>query len=380
MSDPTSNSIELDLNEAVQQTVYRIGYRPDPFAWTPWQYAHQGRFDGRWDDPKGNFRTLYVADQLLSCLLEVLADFRPDIAVTAELDQIEEDPRDDDFPTAPAGVIPDEFLAERAGGEAAMSGRFVDVRKPVTIGELRRQFGAFAARLGFPDLDAAALKSSVPRELTQTMSGWFYTLGPIPVDGVAFGSRHGDNLPIWAIYEQPGEAETGSHTLSDYVRVELDKNTPALTEAMRIHGLRWSTDGPAGTAPITLQQWLRDRFDIDAVTAALSELTQMAGAAARHMDSQDKGAATEVALDAVAMKAAAFSDEVRKVLQRPPAPVEQVRGPFTAGLLRWLDAAETIKRATLERDPAGMGRGEAALAAGSVEFERAAAALRRSEQ
>lgn len=41
--------------------VYRVGYQPDPWAWTPWEYAGaDGRFHGRWDDPDGTWRTLYL--------------------------------------------------------------------------------------------------------------------------------------------------------------------------------------------------------------------------------------------------------------------------------------------------------------------------------
>ena len=59
--------------------VWRVGFRPDPWAWTPWQYASDdGRFPGRWDDPDGSFRTVYAGRDLLACLLEVLARFPPD--------------------------------------------------------------------------------------------------------------------------------------------------------------------------------------------------------------------------------------------------------------------------------------------------------------
>jgi hypothetical protein len=39
--------------------VWRVGYAPDPWAWTPWEYASDsGRFNGRWDDEDAKFRTL----------------------------------------------------------------------------------------------------------------------------------------------------------------------------------------------------------------------------------------------------------------------------------------------------------------------------------
>ena len=39
---------------------------PDPWAWTPWQYAHAGRFGGRWDDPVGRWRTPYAGRSTLA--------------------------------------------------------------------------------------------------------------------------------------------------------------------------------------------------------------------------------------------------------------------------------------------------------------------------
>lgn len=73
----------------------RVGYRPEPWAWPSWQHATDGRFPGRWDDGYGNFRTIYAGSRLLSCLLEVLACFRPDPALAAQLSDI----IDDDEPT-----------------------------------------------------------------------------------------------------------------------------------------------------------------------------------------------------------------------------------------------------------------------------------------
>ena len=71
--------------------VWRVGYRPDPWAWPSWQYATNGRFPGRWDDAEGNFRTIYAGSHLLSCLLEVLACFRPDPDLAAQLSDIIDD-------------------------------------------------------------------------------------------------------------------------------------------------------------------------------------------------------------------------------------------------------------------------------------------------
>ena len=76
------------------ETVWRIGFRPDPWAWSGWEWAANGRFRGLWDDLHGNFRTIYAGSSLKACLLEVLAGFRADARLAAELDEIVEDDED----------------------------------------------------------------------------------------------------------------------------------------------------------------------------------------------------------------------------------------------------------------------------------------------
>lgn len=222
-----------------QNIIYRIGYRPEPFAWTPWQYATNGRFVGRWDDHEGRFRTLYVADRLLGCLLEVLAAFRPDLALLAALQDIDGD-EDAQYPTAIGGTVPTRWLLPRVAGQALMTGSFADVSNAHTVSALRDKFADVALALGLTDLDAAALKLQAPRRLTQQIAGWLYQL-ETPPDGVGFGSRHDDRLRMWAIFEQPAEDQTGSHTLTSQLPVELTEDTPELLEALDIFGLSWST-------------------------------------------------------------------------------------------------------------------------------------------
>jgi hypothetical protein len=220
---------------------WRIGFAPEPFKWTPWEYAEIGGFDGRWDDPDGVYRTLYLGDRLLGVLLEVLARFRPDIALAAELAAIDdEDAEAERYPTLPAGHVPRSWMQPRLVGAAQVRGEFVDVRRASTVGTLRRRFAALAADLQLPDLDAAALKATAPRQLTQVISSWFYRALRPPVSGVEFGSRHGDDLTMWAVFEQPGEAESGSNCLRDATAAALAEDMPDVIEAMRIHGLVWA--------------------------------------------------------------------------------------------------------------------------------------------
>src|ERR1700688_1294613 len=51
-------------------TIYRVGYKPDPWHWTPWEFGDEhGRFTGRWDDLAGVWRTLLPTGGVGACLL-----------------------------------------------------------------------------------------------------------------------------------------------------------------------------------------------------------------------------------------------------------------------------------------------------------------------
>ena len=84
---------------AADRPLFRIGRRPDAWAWPPWSYASpDGTFGNRFDDPQSDYRVLYASSQRLGPFLETLARFRRDIAIDAEYALIESDERDDAFP------------------------------------------------------------------------------------------------------------------------------------------------------------------------------------------------------------------------------------------------------------------------------------------
>lgn len=224
--------------------VWRVGHRPDPWAWTPWQYAGEdGRFSGRWDDPRGAFRTVYAGRELLACLLELLAPFRPDSLLEDHLAGID---ADDEYPSARPGTVPVEWLAVREASSATLSGTYCAVTDKESVATLRSVFLPAALRRGLADLDAGSLRLSAPRALTQEIAGWLYDLHDGVrelVDGVQFESRHGDDLTLWAVFERDGDQAvsarlTGSHTL------RLHRDHPDLREAFRLHRLAWSDAAP----------------------------------------------------------------------------------------------------------------------------------------
>jgi len=128
---------------------YRVGYPPTSWEWTPWEFATDGRFTGRWDDPAGMWRTLYVGATRLSCYLEVLAYARRSEELSAALEEIVDD-EPDEFPTIEPGHIPRSWMSSRVTGSGAISGWFVVPGDTESVATLRTLFRPHAIRHGLP--------------------------------------------------------------------------------------------------------------------------------------------------------------------------------------------------------------------------------------
>lgn len=239
----STDSGNLHCEDALDRQVWRVGYAPQPWDWTPWQYAEQGRFDGRWDDPDGVWRTVYVGASPLGCYLEVLAPFRVDTTLQSELAEIDEDPSDcADYPTIAGGVVPASWRRARRIGTASLSGWYALPADKESLPALRSRFLPLAIRLHLPDVDAGTIRLAKPRTFTQHIAQWiFQQVGPDgrPLAGVRFESRHGDNLALWAAFERPADGDVSAwlnHTDAN----PIDADDAHLIDAMRIHRLRWS--------------------------------------------------------------------------------------------------------------------------------------------
>lgn len=221
--------------------VWRVGYRPEPWAWTPQQFV---TYRGRWDDSERQFRTLYVGDSLYGCLLEVLAPERPDPSIAKELDEID-DPDDQAalYTEHPAGTMDYSWFDRRLCGQARLRGRYCYVTHSATVATLRASFDLAAYGVDPDTFDVAFLKDKVQRELTRAIARWLYGQaaddGASAVDGIEFRSRHGDELKMWAIFERSADSET-SRLLEDTTEFEIRPDHEDFAAAMRFHGLRWA--------------------------------------------------------------------------------------------------------------------------------------------
>ena len=233
---------ELRIVPAPAERVWRVGFKPDPWAWSGWEWATDGRFNGRWDDSAGNFRTVYAGESLLACLLEVLAAFRPDPQLLVDLDEIDEDPADANHPTSTAGEVPYSWLEHRTACSATLTGDYCDVAHSDSVAALRPRFISAVLHLGRQDFDTATLKDPALRSLTQPVATHLVAVG---VDGVTFTSRHGEELSLWAIFERPDDGEISPHLVDRSLEV-LTPEHPELQQAMAHHDLHWLVESQKG--------------------------------------------------------------------------------------------------------------------------------------
>lgn len=181
--------------------LYRLGRRPDPWAWPDWAYAGaDGTFGNRYDDPAASYRVLYASSQRIGAFVETLARFRPDLTVLAELDQI-------DGEDEPSAGVPREWLDTRMIGEAAVHGRFADIGGAGSLALLRTALAPVAVDYGLSDIDAATIRLSAPRAFTQHVSRFVYERREDdgPFAGVCYRSRLGDGIVNWAVFEPPSQ-------------------------------------------------------------------------------------------------------------------------------------------------------------------------------
>ncbi len=110
---------------------------------------------------------------------------------------------------------------------------------PESLPTLRARFLNEAKAFGLADLDAAAIRDSRPRALTQAISAWIYTLSSadgIPISGIEFASRHGDNVRLWALCERDTTTSAPRQVTAvstDPVNVDHPELTPVIASSLR---------------------------------------------------------------------------------------------------------------------------------------------------
>jgi len=129
-----------------------------------------------------------------------------------------------------------------------------------------------------------------------------------------------------------------------------------------------------------MQQWIEQHMSIfEELGNAVTAVAKSAGDAGRAIDSH--GPRSAQASQSL-VQASGAATELLAVVGRarclPAIPNEDTQHHFDAGLGRWTDAAETIAAAAQRGDGPEAVRAARALEAGTNEFLRSAAALRRA--
>lgn len=205
------------------EPLYRLGRLPDPLAWPPRQYVGTGRFD----DPLGEFRVLYVAEQRLACLVETLYGFRRPLAVLGAERALSAD----EAPPLPAAILPPGWRQKRGFHRLRLTAaqRWLDLRSLDTREALRPVFASLLTHLRLPERDLSAVYGP-HRVLTQGIARWAYDWG---YAGLRYGSRYNEAFNCWAIFERPDLA-----TFSREGKVELiAPDDPDFLAAVELFGL-----------------------------------------------------------------------------------------------------------------------------------------------
>jgi hypothetical protein len=166
----------------------------------------------------------------------VLARFRPDPHVLKELQDIT---GDEDRFLLP-GQLDISWLEHRRLGEATVMGRFADIGHSESLARLRIDLAARIVHFGIHDLDAATIRLSVPRRLTQGISRYVYEQtspsGKRSFDGLSYLSRLGEEFRNWALFEPVTDAEEAVELL-DPISLPIGVEDPDLRRALDIHGI-----------------------------------------------------------------------------------------------------------------------------------------------
>lgn len=235
---------------APRERVWRVGRRPSPWNWAPWQYASSdtGTFPGRWDSPEPHtYRTTYAASDPHGALLEVLAHFRPDPVLIAAMADIDVDEVDETiYPTMPRGTVPGEWFASRMLTSADLSGAYVDIAHSDTIAALWGEFAAWAtSEFKLPDFDGSALQNADARPLTQAISALLFRLTDedgLPLNaGIRFLSRFGADQELWTVFEQPTDGDTSGFLSLPGAHVLIGEE-PETLRAMSTLGIKIEPD------------------------------------------------------------------------------------------------------------------------------------------
>lgn len=232
-----------------QRRLYRVSYSPDPAELPDWKYISQRN---RWDDPKREYRALYLASSPVGALLETMQDLRPSVSAISRLAALEQNEgRFDLKDVAAYGAVPERFFAKRFIGHVTLSddtAGFLAAAHVVSIQRWRVMLARLAEQLGLSDVSLATVIGSLPqqqgagpRAFTQALSRLIYEMTP-PVPGIVAPSSLGLPYVNYTVFEH-GAGKLRTDIVSRAAR-PLDPRDPIVQDAMDVLRLRLVSSPP----------------------------------------------------------------------------------------------------------------------------------------
>lgn len=193
---------------------WRIGHVSAPLDFVPRNHC---TWLHRFDDPLHEYRTLYCAEERLTCFYEVFQDREPDTQLQHEFAN---------WRRAPAGIIlAGEVTWKRreelalASGVSYVHGGLIDLDDLSVRRAIEKEHAELLGNHGLAHLNIAEIRSR-QREITQAVSRSLYEQGAA---GVRYSSNL-DNRRCFALFEGRGYLE------ADGEPERLTENLPELIE------------------------------------------------------------------------------------------------------------------------------------------------------
>ena len=196
--------------------------------------------EGRWDDPDGEFRTLYAAATPSAAYTETLAVLRPAHDQVARIRRTQPTPPND--PDLHTGKIPVGYLDARHIGVAACHPdvRLIDMSDPATHASfpahVRRVLGWFDIR----DADRGTVMTGdrrVTRYLARHLWQTCRDRGLTHIRGLRYESRLTPTATCFALWDDPSPIDTSTITLHP-----VEPTDPSLLRAVEVLGLSIAPD------------------------------------------------------------------------------------------------------------------------------------------
>lgn len=192
--------------------LWRIARGLDPFSFDPPRsrlplsdYPILG--GNRWDDPDGEFATLYCSTTPEGAFAETIARYRNRPGLLDRIDRFltGQPDSDYDFPLSP-GRVPDEYFTNRVLGHVTVDPavRFVDVDHPHTHSAATAALEPLLAKHGLQSVDRGVMYHP-DRRLTRPIARYYWQLARSGDHhdwaGLRYMSRLGPDWECWAVWE-----------------------------------------------------------------------------------------------------------------------------------------------------------------------------------